>query len=109
MGMLGEISIHGEYDNSDRDSVGRDVYFNYLSSHMIEDSMNGCQLSYWINDSYGWEFYKLTTKDIELTVDNGKWKFKCHNYNKEVMKAFIELIDDIEWRFNIRIPVKVTQ
>ena len=104
---MGEIVVHGEFDNSDRDSIGADIFFNYLTDNIMDDPINGCRLSYWINDSYGWEFYRLIAKDIVLTVDNGKWKIRCTNYNKEVMKAFIEMIGDIEKRFNIRIPVKM--
>ena len=39
-----------------------------------------------------------------LTVDNGRWGFGCPNYSKEVIKAFKELIKDIEERFSVRIP-----
>lgn len=104
---MGEIVVHGEYNNFDRDSIWGDIYFNYLNDNIIDDSMTGCHLSYSINDSYGCESYRLVARDIVLTVDDGKWNIRYSNYKKEVMKAFIELIEDIEKRFNIRIPVKM--
>lgn len=105
---MGEIVVHGKFVNPDRDYIGADISFNYITDNIMHDNaLDGCQLSYWINDSYGWEFYKLVAKDIVLIVDNGKWKIRYRNYNKEVMKAFIEMIGDIEKRLNIRIPIKM--
>lgn len=95
------IVVISELDNSNKDSVGRDIVFRYLDDY---NYMYDCNLSYFIDDSEGSEFYRLSLDETVLTVDNGKWGFGCPNYSKEVIEAFKELIKDIEERFGVRIP-----
>lgn len=98
------IVVMSELDNSNKDSVGRDIVFRYLDDY---NYMHDCNLSYFIDDSEGSEFYRLSMDKNVLTVDNGKWGFGCPDYSKEVSEAFKELIKDIEQRFGIIIPVNM--
>ena len=98
------IVVISELDNSNKDSVGRDIVFRYLDDY---NYMHGCNLSYFIDESEGSEFYRLSLDETVLTVDNGKWKFKSPNYTKEVSEAFKSLIGDIYERFQIRIPLEI--
>lgn len=100
---MGAIVTKYEVDNSDKDSIGRDIFFAYVSN----DYMHQCYLSYWINDSEGSEFYRLSLGETVLKVDNGKWNFKSPNYTKEVSEDFKSLIEDIYERFQIRIPLEI--
>lgn len=100
---MGAIVTKYEFENSDKDSIGRDISFIYVN----DDYMYQCHLSYWINDSEDSEFYRLSMNDNVLKAYNSKWKFKSPNYIKRDMEAFINLIKDIDERFQIRIPVKM--
>ena len=101
---MGAIVTKYEVDNSDKDSVGRDIVFRYPDDY---NYMHDCNLSYYINDSDDSEFYRLSLDNTVLTVDNGKWKFKSPNYTKEVSEAFKSLIEDIYEKFMIRLPLEI--
>lgn len=98
------IVVMSELDNSNKDSVGRDIVFRYLDDY---NYMHDCNLSYFIDDSEGSEFYRLSMDKNVLTVDNGKWGFGCPDYSKEVSEAFKELIKDIKERFGVIIPLNM--
>lgn len=100
---MSAIVLKYEVDNSDKDSVGRDIFFSYVNN----DYLHQCHLSYYINDSDDSEFYRLSLDETVLTVDNGRWKFKSPNYTKEVSEAFKSLIEDIYERFMIRLPLEI--
>lgn len=100
---MGEIIITEEYDNSDKDTIDREIHFKYVNDGIIYD----CGFEYCISNKYQSEFYNLSMNDIVLIVDDLKWDLICYKSSNMVMEVLKSLINDINKRFQIRIPVEI--
>ena len=96
---MGEIIVTEEYDNSDKDCIDREIHFKYVN--------DGITYEYCISNKYQSEFYNLSMNDIVLIVDDLKWDLICYKSSNMVMEVLKSLINDINKRFQIRIPVEI--